>query len=128
MRAGWRAWLHGVAVSLAVAFPATIVAQVLDAVRDDDLPVVATVGLSLIVLAGPVVGAFAAGRQRRSRWGLRGITIGATCLLLIAVFGAIRQAAADEDPVAFAIPVLAIVGGALGLVGDRAAAAARRRS
>ena len=127
MRAAGRAWLQGFAVALAIAFPPTVVAQIVDAVRDDDIPAAATVVLTLIVLTGPVVGAYVAGRGRRARWGVRGATIGAVCLLVIAVFGAIRQAAADEDTTAFAIPVLAIAGGVLGFVGDRAASAARRR-
>ncbi len=127
MREACRGWLVGISVGLAIAFPATIAAQVIDAVRDDGLPVIATVALTAVVLAGAAIGAFVAGRRRRSRWGLRGIAIGAACLFVIAVFGAVRQAVADEETAAFAVPVLTVVGGALGLVGDRAAAAARRR-
>jgi hypothetical protein len=127
MRAAWRAWLLGLGVGLAIALPPTIVAQVIDAIRDDGLPVIATVALTAVVLAGPVIGGFVTGRQRSSRWGVRGVSIGAACLFLIAVFGAVRQAVADEDTPAFAIPALTLVGGALGLVGERAGAAARRR-
>jgi hypothetical protein len=115
-------------VGLAIAFPAAVAAQILDAVADDGLPVLATVALTALVLAGPVAGAFVAGRQRASRWGLRGIAIGAACLLLIAVFGAVRRAVADEETAAFAIPVLTLVGGVLGYIGGRAAAAGRTRS
>ena len=128
MRAGWRAWLTGLGVSLAIAFPATVVAQILDALGDDDLPVAVTVALSVIVLAGPVVGAFTAARRRRTRRGVGGVLLGAACLFVIAVFGAIRQEASGDEPTAFAIPVLVITGGLLGLIGDRAAAAGRTRS
>jgi hypothetical protein len=122
-----RRWAIGTGVALAIALPATVVAQVLDAVRDDGLPAPVTVGLTLLVLAGPVVGSFVAGRQRVSRWGLRGIAIGAASLLLISAFGALRRAVADEDVAAFAVPALTVAGGLLGFIGDRAAAAGRTR-
>ena len=122
-----RRWATGTGVALAVAFPATVVAQIIDAVADDGLPVVATVILTALVLAGPAIGAFVAGRQRASRWGIRGVAIGATCLLVIGVFGAVRRAVADEDTAAFVIPVLVAVGGLAGWIGDRAAAAGRTR-
>ena len=120
-----RAWVLGTGVALAVAFPAVVVAQIVDAVLDDGRPSWLTVLLIAVVLAGPVVGAAAAGRQDAS--GLIGIAIGATCLFVIAGFGAIRRSVDDDDVALWTIPALMVVGGLLGLVGGLAAQAGRTR-
>ena len=120
-----RAWVRGTCVGLAVAFPAVVVAQILDAVLDDGLPAVLTVVVIAIILAGPVVGAFAAGRRDRS--GLLGIAIGATCLFVIAGFGALRRAVADDGVEVWTVPALTVLGGVLGSIGALAASAGRTR-
>ena len=110
-----RAWVMGTCVALAVSFPAVVVAQILDALLDDDVPAVVTVLLTAVILAGAVVGAFVAGRRDRS--GLVGIAIGATCLFVIAGFGALRRGVADEDVAGWTVPALTVLGGLLGLIG-----------
>jgi hypothetical protein len=119
-----RAWVTGTCIALAVAFPAVVVAQILDAVLDDGLPAVVTVVLVAVVLAGPVVGASLTGRASSP---LVGIAIGATCLFLISAFGSLLRAAADESTTLTLVPLLTVVGGLLGLVGDLAARAGRTR-
>jgi hypothetical protein len=120
-----RAWVTGTCVALAVAFPAVVVAAVLDAVLDDPRPGWLTVALLTVVLAAPVAGAATVGRNDAS--GLVGIAIGGTCLFLIAGFGVLRRSAADEDIALWTVPALTIVGGVLGLVGALAASAGRTR-
>jgi hypothetical protein len=120
-----RAWVTGTCAGLAVAFPAVVVAQILDAVLDDGRPALVTVLAIAVILAGPVVGAYLAGRQDRS--GLIGIAIGATCLFVIAGFGALRRGVADEDVAIWTVPALTVVGGVLGLIGALAGQAGRTR-
>ena len=120
-----RAWVTGTCVALAVAFPAVVIARILDALIDGDLPAVVTVIVVAVVLAGPVVGGYAAGRTDPR--GPVGIASGATCLLLIAGFGALLRAVADESVAVYTIPLLTVLGGLLGFVGDLAARAARTR-
>ena len=120
-----RPWVTGTCIALAVAFPAVVVAQILDAVLDDGLPAIVTVVLVAVVLAGPVVGASLTGRRASSP--IVGIAIGATCLFLISGFGSLLRAAADESTTLTLVPFLTVVGGLLGLVGDLAARAGRTR-
>jgi len=121
-----RAWVTGTCTALAVAFPAVVVAQILDAILDDGRPALVTVLLLAVILAGPVVGAFVATGQR-TRGLLIGVAIGATCLLVIAGFGALRRGVADEDVELWTVPALTIVGGVLGTVGALGSRAARTR-
>ena len=120
-----RAWVMGTCVALAVAFPAVVVAQILDSVLDDGLPAVLTVVLIAVVLAAPVVGASMAGRTHDG--GPVGIAIGATSLFVITGFAALLRTAADESVAGYTIPALTVLGGLLGLVGDLAARAGRTR-
>ena len=121
-----RAWVTGTCVALAVAFPAVVLAQILEAVLDDGRPGWLTVLLIAVVLAGPVVGASAVGRRDAS--GLIGIAIGATCLFVIAGFGAIRRGVADEDVALWTVPALMVLGGLLGLIGALVAQAQAGRT
>ena len=121
-----RAWVTGTSIGLAVAFPAVVVAQILDAILDDGRPALVTVLLLAVVLAGPVVGAFVAA-GRRDRGLLVGVAIGATCLFVIAGFGALRRGVADEDVELWTVPALTIIGGVLGAVGVLGSRAARTR-
>ena len=120
-----RAWVTGTCIALAVSFPAVVVARILDAVLDDDRPALITVLLVAVVLAGPVVGAAMVGRGGTSA--VVGFAIGATCLFVIAGFGAILRGLEDEDVTAWTVPALAGIGGVLGSVGAVAARAGRTR-
>ena len=120
-----RAWVLGTAVALAVAFPAVVLAQILDAVLDDGRPGWITVLLLAVVLAAPVVGAAVAAPPQAP--GLTGIAVGATCLFLVAAFGVVRQGVSDEDVALWTVPALTILGGLLGSIGALAAAAGRTR-
>ncbi len=120
-----RTWVTGTCVALAVAFPAVVVFQILDAILDDGVGGWLTVFFIVVVLAGPLTGGVYSGRRDAS--GLIGIAIGATCLFLIAGFGALRRGVADEDVAVWTIPALTVLGGFLGLIGALAAQAGRTR-
>jgi hypothetical protein len=120
-----RAWVMGTCVGVAVAFPAIVVAQILDAVLDDGLPAVVAILVVAVVLAAPVIGAFAAGRQDHR--GLIGIAIGSTCLFVIAGFGALRRGVAGDEVEAWTVPALTVIGGLLGSIGALASQAGRTR-
>ena len=122
-----RAWVTGTCIGLAVAFPAVVAAQILDAILDDGRPALVTVLLLAVILAGPVVGAFVAAGRRDDRGLLIGVAIGATCLFVIAGFGALRRGVADEDVELWTVPALTIIGGVLGAVGVLGSRAARTR-
>ena len=64
---------------------------------------------------------------RRASSPLVGIAIGATCLFVISGFGSLLRAAADESTTLALVPLLTVVGGLLGLVGDLAVRAGRTR-
>ena len=56
-----------------------------------------------------------------------GVAIGATCLLIIAGFGALRRSVGDEAVELWTVPGLTIVGGVLGAVGVLGSRAGRTR-
>ncbi len=115
-----------------MSLPAALVAQVLDAVVDDELPLAITVPLGVIALAGAAVGGWSVGRRGRHGRGARllvGAAVGAVVLGLLAGLGLVRQAAAGNDVRAAALPALALAGVLLGLggaaLGSRSAARTR---
>ncbi|HEX4867760.1 MAG TPA: TIGR04086 family membrane protein [Acidimicrobiales bacterium] len=118
MSDGVRTWLTGVGVALAVSLPPTLIAQILDALSDDDLNNPVTVPLSLLVMLGPVAGGWAVGRHRPSRPLLVGAAAGAAALAVVALLGAIRRASAGDDVEPFVVPVMVLWGGVLGAVGS----------
>ena len=125
MLAGWRqAGPAGLGATLAVAFPTAVLAQILDAMNgDDDLGGALTAALTLVVCTGPVVGGAVVGRRCPRGHRLLAALVGGLAIAAIAAFGYLRLRVADEDPSALAIPVVAVIGGALALVGDGVGAA-----
>ncbi len=115
-----------------MSLPAALVAQVLDAVLEDELPLPLTALLGAIALAGAAVGGGLVGRRGRHGRGARlaaGAGVGAVVLGLLAGLGLVRQAAAGDDVRAAALPALALAGALLGLggaaLGSRSAARTR---
>ena len=97
-----RALLAGVGAALAVALPVTLVAQILTAVSDDDLPPVAVVVLALVVVASAGVG---------------GSVVGSLALAAIAVLGVVRRLAAGEEHGAATVLGAAVLGALAGGAG-----------
>lgn len=113
-----RTWATGVGVALAVSLPATLVAQILDALDDDDLSNPVTVPLSLLVVVGPLAGGWVVGRRRPGRSVLVAALAGATALAAVAALGAARRASAGDDLEAFVVPAMALWGAVLGAAGS----------
>jgi hypothetical protein len=120
----------GAAAGLAVALPAALVAQVADALSDDDVSAAITVPLVLLVLAGAAVAGSVAADRAGDRVALgRGPAAigGAAGLVVIAVvqaLGVARRLVADEDVAWGTIPVVALV--AVGVAAAAGVVAARR--
>jgi hypothetical protein len=107
----------GVGAALAVSLPAALVAQILDALRDDDLPNTVTVPLSVVVLAGAVVGGAVVGRRGSNRHGLVAALVGLVTLGVIVGLGTLRRSVAGEDVTPFAVPAAMALGAVLGWLG-----------
>jgi len=117
MTSGLRTFAVGLGAALAVAAPAALVAQILDAVTDGDLAVAVTVPLALVVLLGAPVGGWAAVRDGGSTSLPLMAGIGAVAMGLVAALGAVRQQVADEDVTWEALPATVVLGACLALVG-----------
>ena len=117
MTGGLRTVGIGLGTALAVSLPAALLAQVLDAVLDDDLPLLVTTPLAVVVLAGAVAGGWAVGRRSRGRR-LLGALVGAVALGLVVGLGVLRERASGEEVRAVVVPVTMVGGAALGLLGS----------
>ncbi len=124
--------VEAIAGGLAVSLPAALVAQVLDALIEDKLPLAVTVPLAMMALAGSAVGGWLVGRRGQPAGTSRlsaGALVGALVISLITGLGLLRQAVADEPVEVAVLPALTVVGALLGLggaaVGTRLAARTR---
>jgi peptidoglycan/LPS O-acetylase OafA/YrhL len=118
----------GLGAALAVSLPPALLAQVLDAVLDDDLPLLVTTPLAVAVLGGAVAGGWAVARRSRGPR-LLGALVGAVVLGLVVGLGVLRERASGEEARAAVVPVAMVAGAALGLLGSSLGArrAARTR-
>lgn len=108
----------GLGGGLAVSLPAVLLAQILDAVSSDELPVVVTVPLGIAALAGAVVGGWLVGRRPGAGHPLVAGTVGAIVLTLVAGLGLLRRTAGGDDAEPLAVVALAVCGAVLGLIGN----------
>jgi hypothetical protein len=114
MRPGTRAVALGAGASLALALPATPVAQVLEALRDDGTdagPVVYL--LAGLVLIGMAVGGVVVGRQRPTRPAASGALAGLAAIVVVLALGVARRLAAGDHVAWGTVP--APIGAAAGL-------------
>ena len=105
----------GVGVALAVSYPAVVLGAVMLALDDRDaglLPIPRAI-LTLVVLAGPVVGGAYVAREDPAV--LPRIAVGAITLLLVGAFGVLRQAVGDDEPNLAFLVVFPAFGALLGL-------------
>lgn len=135
---GWtrgRLVVAGAGLALAVSLPASVVAQVVDAVGDGDPPALLSSVLVVLVLAGMAVGGWFVGdRVARADGGARrpaalGAASGLLAIAVVEAIGVARRLVADEDVAWSTIPAVVAVATALAATAAwRAtqAAAARR--
>ena len=114
---GGRLALSGVGVALAVALPAALAAQVVDALHEGEGTPSGVLLLAPVVLAGALVGGLVVGHRRPARPWLLGGTAGAVAIALVQALGVARRLIADEGVTWSAVPVTVVLGGALGALG-----------
>lgn len=112
--------LRGAGVALAVAAPAALLAQVVDAATDGAGAL--TYLLALVVLAGMVVGGASVGR-RTARLAPAALA-GLGAMAVVQVLGVVRRLVAGEEVAWGSVPALTALGVALAVAG--ATLAARR--
>ena len=106
-------------VALAVALPAALVAQLLDAVSDDDdLPLLAYL-LVAVVLGAMVLGGMAVGRRAEDGASLNAALGTLAAIVLVEALGILRRVAADEDVAWGTVPVVVVLAVGLGVLGAR---------
>ena len=115
----------GTGAALAVAVPAALLAQVVDAVADDDPSAALTYPLVAVVLAGAAVGGWVSGRRATAQPVALGAVAGVIALAVVQAIGVARRIAGDDDVAWSTVPVVLVVGallaaGAAGLAARRA--------
>ena len=115
---------RGVGLALAVAVPAALVAQIVDAVSDDT-PAVVTYPLALVVLLAMAVGGRDVGRTAPAADAPRlGAVTGLLAIAVVQALGIARRAVAGEDVAWATVPAVIVV--AVALAAGAATLAARR--
>jgi hypothetical protein len=110
----------GVGLALAVAVPAALLAQVVDAVSDDD-PGLLAYPLALVVLAGMAAGGDLVGRRASQAPARLGAITGLVAIAVVQALGIARRAVAGDDIAWATVPAVTVVAVVLA-----AGAAARR--
>lgn len=108
----------GAGAALAIAFPAALVAQLVDAVADGDDPPVAVFALVPVVLAGTAIGGWVVGRRRPSHPILDGVLAGLAAMALVLGLGIARRAVAGEDVAWATVPTALAIAGVLAALGS----------
>jgi predicted permease len=114
----------GIGTALAVALPAVLIVQVVDALSDsDDVPALAY-PFAVLVFAGMAVGGWVVAPRapRAPRW--TGALVGAGAIAVVLAVGIARQIVAGDDVAWGSLPVLTVLAAGFGATG--AALAARR--
>ncbi len=118
----------GVGLALAVAGPAALLAQVVDAASDDD-PGLLTYPLALVVLAGMATGGDLVGRRASGGPVRLGAITGLVAIAVVQALGIARRAVAGDDIAWATVPAVTAVAVLLaaGAAGLRARKAGRTR-
>jgi hypothetical protein len=112
-------------VALAIAVPAVLVVQLVDALSDDDGMPGSAVPFALVVLAGMGVGGWALGRSHPRAPVGSGALVALVAIAIVQAIGVVRLTVTDEDVAWGAIPVTTALAAALGAAGT---ALARRQA
>jgi putative membrane protein (TIGR04086 family) len=114
---------RGAGVALAVAMPAALVAQVIDAVTDDD-PGLLAYPLSLVVLAGVALGGRYVAQRTADGPIAHGALAGLLAIGLVQALGVLRRSAGGDDVAWATVPVVTLI--AVALAAAAAALTARQ--
>ncbi|MGV3760055.1 MAG: hypothetical protein ACO1PW_11045 [Actinomycetota bacterium] len=115
MTAPRRAALTGTGAALAVSLPVALVAQILAATRDDEVPAPVVIGLAAVVLAGALLGGWTVRRLQGGQ--VPAALAGALALGVVAALGVLRRIVAGEDHGAPTIVGAVALGAVAGVVG-----------
>lgn len=120
----------GTGVALAMALPAALLAQVLEALRDNGDGTVVTYVLAVVVLAAMALGGTAVGRHRPERPAVLGTAVGLLAIAAVLAIGIARRVVAGEEVAWTTVPALAVLAMALAAVGSTLSAqrTGRKRS
>jgi TRAP-type C4-dicarboxylate transport system permease small subunit len=115
----------GAGVALAIALPAALLAQVLEALRDTgDDPGALTYALAVVVLVAVALGGCAVGRQRSAPSALLGAVAGLAAITVVLALGIARRLVAGDDVAWGTVPATAVL--AMSLAATGSALTARR--
>lgn len=107
----------GAGAALALALPATLLAQVLDALADDGDTPALVFALVPVVLAGMVFGGWVVGRRGTPPVVGLGALAGLVAIALVQTLGVVRRLVADEVVAWGGVPAFLALGAALGVAG-----------
>lgn len=107
----------GAGAALALALPATLLAQVLDALADDGDTPALVFALVPVVLAGMVFGGWVVGRRGTPPVVGLGALAGLVAIALVQTLGVVRRLVADEAVAWGGVPAFLALGAALGVAG-----------
>jgi predicted permease len=111
-----RALAAGVGAALAIAVPATLLAQVLDATADDGLADVPLLLLSGVVIAGAALGGWVVARRAVPPVVPLGAAAGLLAITVVQGLGVARRLAADEEVAWHVVPGVLLLGTAAAAV------------
>jgi putative membrane protein (TIGR04086 family) len=100
--------------ALAVALPASLLAQVIDTADGRDDPPAVVYLLVAVVLAAMGVGGWVVGRRRPARPAPLGATVGLAAIAVIQVLGVVRRLVAGDDVAWATIPLTVALAMAVG--------------
>lgn len=106
-------------MALAIALPAALLAQVLEALRDErDHAGALTYVLAIVVLAAMGLGGCAVGRQRVTNAPGLGAMAGLVAIVVVLSLGITRRLVAGEDVAWGTVPATAVLAAVLAAVGS----------
>jgi len=122
-----RAVALGAGAALALAFPAALVAQLVDVVADGDDPPAAVFALVPVILAATAFGGWVVGRRRPPHPILDGALAGLVAIVVVLGLGIARRSVAGEDVAWATVPAATVVAAVLAAIGSALALRTRTR-
>ena len=121
-----RAVAAGTGVALGIAVPATLVAQIVDALSDDGIGDLPLVGLTALVVAGAAAGGWVVGRQQVEPRVTLAAGAGLAAITVVQSLGVARRLAAGDDVAWGIVPAVLLLGTAAAALSGLVARASPR--